>query len=236
MNCAIMQPTYLPWPGYFALISKVDNFVFLDDVQFERRSWQSRNYIINSGNKTLLSIPLKKSSQKTPLNKIIFSTNTDWRAEHLNLIFNSYRKSPYWRETSIFLEKIYNEQQLKINLSEFTKKIIYEITNILEINVKFYSSSNMQIIEKRSAYLSHICKSIGCDTYISPIGSKDYLEEDNFTNIHNINLIFHSFMSKKYNQFNSKSFINNLSVLDLLFNLGIAKSRSYILKGVNNEY
>ena len=29
MRIAIMQPTYLPWSGYFGLISSVDLFVFL---------------------------------------------------------------------------------------------------------------------------------------------------------------------------------------------------------------
>jgi WbqC-like protein family len=43
--CAIMQPTYLPWVGYLDLIDRVDVFVFLDNVQFERRSWQQRNQI-----------------------------------------------------------------------------------------------------------------------------------------------------------------------------------------------
>ena len=28
-KCAIMQPHFLPWSGYFNLISKVDKFVFL---------------------------------------------------------------------------------------------------------------------------------------------------------------------------------------------------------------
>lgn len=36
MKCAIMQPTYLPWAGYFNLISLVDIFIFLDDVQYEK--------------------------------------------------------------------------------------------------------------------------------------------------------------------------------------------------------
>ena len=35
MKCAIMQPMYLPWAGYFNLIAAVDTFVFLDDVQNE---------------------------------------------------------------------------------------------------------------------------------------------------------------------------------------------------------
>ena len=48
MKIAIMQPTFLPWLGYFSLIKSVDKFVFLDDVQFDRRSWQQRNYILNN--------------------------------------------------------------------------------------------------------------------------------------------------------------------------------------------
>ena len=48
-TCAIMQPTYLPWSGYFDLASQSDVFIFLDDVQFERRSWQTRNRILQNG-------------------------------------------------------------------------------------------------------------------------------------------------------------------------------------------
>ena len=33
---AIMQPTYLPWSGYFGLMQSVDVFVLLDSVQFAR--------------------------------------------------------------------------------------------------------------------------------------------------------------------------------------------------------
>ena len=33
---AIMQPTYLPWAGYFGLMMASDIFIFLDNVQFEK--------------------------------------------------------------------------------------------------------------------------------------------------------------------------------------------------------
>jgi hypothetical protein len=39
---AIMQPTYLPWMGYFSLINQVDIFVIYDDVQFDKRSWATK--------------------------------------------------------------------------------------------------------------------------------------------------------------------------------------------------
>ncbi len=44
----INQPTYLPWAGYFDLIDQSSVFVFLDDVQFDRQSWQQRNRIIST--------------------------------------------------------------------------------------------------------------------------------------------------------------------------------------------
>ncbi len=45
MKISIIQPTYLPWSGYFSMIKNADIFVFLDDVQFDKRSWQQRKRI-----------------------------------------------------------------------------------------------------------------------------------------------------------------------------------------------
>jgi len=51
MKCTIMQPHFFPWSGYFNLMSKVDKFIFLDDVQYSKNSWQSRNQILINGKK-----------------------------------------------------------------------------------------------------------------------------------------------------------------------------------------
>ena len=58
---AILQPHYLPWLGYFSLIEIVDEFIFLDDVQFIKREWKNRNKIrkdFNSSETKWLSIPI----------------------------------------------------------------------------------------------------------------------------------------------------------------------------------
>ena len=60
MYCAISQPCYLPWIGYFNLINNVDTFVFLDDVEFSHQSWQHRNKIIINKDSHLLTLPVKK--------------------------------------------------------------------------------------------------------------------------------------------------------------------------------
>ena len=57
-DVAIMQPTYLPWSGYFGLIESVDIFVILDNVQFEKRSWQQRNQIKTPNGSIWLTVPI----------------------------------------------------------------------------------------------------------------------------------------------------------------------------------
>src|SRR5574338_544206 len=63
--CAIMQPTYLPWIGYFALMDMADVFVFLDDVQLSKQSWQTRNRIKGeSGKGLMLTVPIRHAGEQ----------------------------------------------------------------------------------------------------------------------------------------------------------------------------
>ena len=67
MKIAATQPTFLPYPGYFSLMDLVDEFIIMDNIQFDSRSWQQRNYILFNNKQTLLTVPVlkkKKSSQK----------------------------------------------------------------------------------------------------------------------------------------------------------------------------
>ena len=63
MKLAISQPTYLPWHGYFGLIDFVDEFVFLENVQFSKRSWQQRNKIRDNKGEFYLTLPVKTKNK-----------------------------------------------------------------------------------------------------------------------------------------------------------------------------
>ena len=56
--CVAMQPTYLPWLGYFDLMAESDLFVFLDHVQFEKESWQNRNRVKSPEGWLWLTVPV----------------------------------------------------------------------------------------------------------------------------------------------------------------------------------
>ena len=59
MKIAIMQPYFMPYIGYFQLLSQVDKFVIYDDVNFIKRGWINRNRILSNGNDLMISIPTK---------------------------------------------------------------------------------------------------------------------------------------------------------------------------------
>ena len=103
---AIMQPYFFPYIGYFELINKVDEFVFLTDVQYVKRSWITRNKI-KSHNKEfdLIKIDIKKHSQKTNINQIEILDNK-WKELFFNKILHTYGKKSLSHPLMNFIEKL----------------------------------------------------------------------------------------------------------------------------------
>ena len=56
---AIVQSNCVPWRGYFDLISSVDEFILLDDVQYTIRDWRNRNRITTPEGVAWLTIPVR---------------------------------------------------------------------------------------------------------------------------------------------------------------------------------
>lgn len=67
VKIAIMQPTFNPWLGYFDLIDYVDEFIFLDTVQLNQQSWQTRNKIKVQNKELMFSLPIQKDKSKSEL-------------------------------------------------------------------------------------------------------------------------------------------------------------------------
>ena len=73
-----MQPTFMPWTGYFHMIKNSDLFIFLDDVQFNKRSWQQRNKFLQLQKEIYLTVPVNskgKFNQKINNVKINMNRN-----------------------------------------------------------------------------------------------------------------------------------------------------------------
>lgn len=218
MKIAISQPTYLPWQGYFALIDYVDEFVFLENIQFNKRSWQQKNKINNNGKELIITIPVK--TKKKFYQKIcdVEIDNFDKiKKKHIISIKNSYSKSEYFNQYIDGFEKIFEKDYSK--LSDLNKDLIIHICKTLKIKTKISSDQIYSFQTKKIEYLKDICKIKNSDNYISTLGAKDYFGDmTNFPNT-KIKIDYYDFKDSIYYQ-NNKKFIPKLSVIDLLFNLG----------------
>jgi len=221
-----MQPTYLPWAGYFNLILNADVFVFLDDVQFEKQSWQNRNKILINLKEHWLSVPVKRKGLDTHIKDVVVDDTQKWRKKHISTISQNYCGHRYFEYLEEVLA-IIGDSSL-INLMDLNVKIISYICDILLIKKDFIKSSELACNGSRSQKLINIIKKLNCNSYLSPQGSKNYIDNDALFNKTNIDICFQDYKVKRYKQNNTKTFISYLSIIDVIANLGIKNTRTYI--------
>ncbi len=220
MKIAISQPTFLPWAGYFALIDHVDQFIFLDNVQFVRRSWIQRNKIKIQDNEKFISVPVhKKNKFHQLINKVEIDYNNFDCKELIITLEHNYKKSKFF---NLYFDCIKNILEKKfIKLIDLNINLILEITKIIGISThkKLASDYNIDSNEKNVGLLKKICQIENSKEYISTIGAKKYMNDiEKFENT-DIKILFFKYDQNKYSQV-GKKFVPNLSVIDLLFNEG----------------
>lgn len=137
-----MQPTFNPWLDYFDLIDYVDKFIFLDTVQLEKRSWQTRNKLVVNKKENLFSIPTKKTKHRDKLlikDAIISFENFDFREKLIRTIELSYKKAPYFEKVHPFIKELifYNTKYLSL----YNINIIENISKKIGIKTEFFTLS-----------------------------------------------------------------------------------------------
>lgn len=228
MRVAIMQPTYLPWLGYFGLMKSVDLFIVLDSVQFAKRSWQQRNQIKTANGPLWLSVPvLSKGKREQLISEVEIDYSRDFPRGHQKTLEMNYKKSAYFDTLSPQLFAILGADNKY--LAGLTISSILWIRDVLGITTPVRLASEFKVNGAKADLLASLCEQAGATEYISPPGSKDYLDESNAFVRHNIPLHYFHFTHPEYPQ-RFGEFLPNMSVIDLLFNCG-PDSISLIDKG-----
>ncbi len=216
---AIMQPTYLPWIGYFALMDSVDLFIFLDDVQFSRRTWQQRNQIKTSQGIQWLSIPVSsKGKREQRIMDVEIDEVSKFPNDHIKAIKLNYQKCRFYHEYSTGLFDIY-ERRTSNKLIDLTIPLIGFFTEKLGIKTPILRSSSIESSGSKADLLASICMEVGATEYVSPPGSKVYLDESDAFAKCGIFQSYFSFRHPSYPQANGE-FVSNMAVIDLIFNCG----------------
>lgn len=219
---AIHQPNYAPWSGFFYKVAVSDVFVLLDCAQYSKNNYINRIRILERGAAKWMTAPVTASS--TSMIKDVSSPDAAWPEKHLDRLKNAYRNAPAFKQVWPEVEAMYGTLDGG-NISIANSALIRSLCRLLEIDTTILLESDMDIApaartERLVNIVSHVA--VG-GTYLSGEGGKKYQDETIFQNA-GIEIRYSDYTAAPYPQ-DGPEFVAGLSILDLIFNIGVEETR-----------
>lgn len=220
MKVVIMQPTYLPWLGYFDLIDQADVLVFLDNVQFEKQSWQQRNKLRTPNGLEWITVPALIKGRFGQSIKDVVINPVGFPDKHIRQIKQNYSRAPCFQ---MYFERFAHTLTTAAKgslLCNLNIALIEWMSSQLSISTRFVRASELGLSGKRTQLLVDILKHLKAKTYLSPLGSWDYLKEEWSLICENgVEVEFQNYSHPQYRQV-YHPFVPYASAIDLLLNEG----------------
>lgn len=182
---AIVQSSYIPWRGAFAMIARCDAFVFLDSVQFTRRDWRSRNRIKTAQGPLWLTIPVKQKGNYLASIDAMEIAEPGWAAKHLRSIEGAYRRSAGFTSVIDVLRAAYADVADQPMLSGVNQRLTRVLCTMLGITTPFLRDVDLLPRERLDALdptqrLVELAAATGATHYLSGPSAQAYLDEGAF--------------------------------------------------------
>ncbi len=188
----LLHPTYFPSISHFVAMVKADSVTFEVEDNFQKQTNRNRMYIYSPNGIQLLNIPVKHS--KTAHQKFKdtkIEPAFDWRKQHFKSLEAAYRTSPFFEYFEDDIRPLFEKKHTYMMDLNFEAMEI--VTECLGMNFSY---------NKTTEYF-HEVSNVEDYRYLAN-GKKDTAVFEPYTQV----------FGEKY------GFINNLSILDLLFNEG----------------
>lgn len=188
----LLHPTYFPSISHFVAMVKADSVTFEVEDNFQKQTNRNRMYIYSPNGIQLLNIPVKHGlNPHQKFKDTKIEHAFDWQKQHFKSLEAAYRTSPFFEYFEDDIRPLFEKKHdFMMDLNFQAMEIV---TNCLGIDFKY---------EKTSEYF-HETPSFKDYRYLVN-GKKDTSEFEPYTQV----------FEEKH------GFINNLSILDLLFNEG----------------
>ena len=220
MKGTILQPTYLPWMGYFEMIDASEIFVVFDHVQFVKKSWHQRNKIKGPNGEILLTVPVRKMPRQSRICDIeICYEGSNPLEKHWEVISRTYNKARYFKDYESVFAGVYSERPKY--LRDLNVRIITTICKLLGIKTEIVFSSELKLAEEnldKSEKITALCEKVGITYLYDAKGAQEFIDISTFAG-KSIAIAFQNYEHPRYSQLFGK-FTPYMSVVDLLFNEG----------------
>jgi hypothetical protein len=215
---AIVQSSYIPWKGYFDLIRAADEFILLDEVQFTKRDWRSRNRIKTKDGLCWLTVPVHSKGKFEQ--RIADTTIADpaWSERHWQTIQSAYARTPFFDTYAPPLRRLY-EKPASDRLSDVNRSLIDAICQAFGITTPITWSSEYHPREGRNERLIDLCVKAGATDYLSGPSARGYIDEAAFADA-GVTVHFADYTGYPEYPQPYPPFEHAVSALDLLFCTG----------------
>jgi len=195
-NKVLLSTAYLPPLQYFSKLIKYDEIVIEAHENFVKQTYRNRCNIYSANGLLPLSIPVKKNNTKTKIKDITIDYDTNWRKMHWKSIESAYRSSAFFEFYADYLIPFYYKRYQF--LIDFNHDLLKMLAQQLEIDMNITYTGKFFFPDD-----------IPFDDFRDVIHPKKTQNDPDF----NVNSYFQVFLEKY-------GFISNLSIIDLLFNVG----------------
>ncbi|WP_051694194.1 WbqC family protein [Desulfohalovibrio reitneri] len=213
----ILQPSYLPWLGYFEQMNRSDVFVHYDDTQYEKGSWRNRNRIKTPGGPQWLTVPvITKGKGAQLLTEVRINNATPWADKHVKTIRQHYAKAQYFeRYAEPLFEMLGRRWELLLDLN---MSVLSWLQSELGIRTECVLSSELGIEGASTQRLIRILRHFGATEFYEGSAGRNYIDDSEFER-EEIRVRYQDYEHPVYDQLHG-DFTPYLSVLDLLMNHG----------------
>ena len=186
----LIHPTYFPSISHFVAMAQADSIVLEVGDNFQKQTNRNRTYIYSPNGIQLLNIPIKHTKERHQnIKEVQLETAFDWQKQHFKSLEAAYRTSPFFEYFEDSLAPI------------FTKKYRF----LMDLNLE-----SMHIVSK--------CLGMSFEFDETTEYFREVSEYSDFRNLVDGKKDTSSFESYTQVFGDKHGFINNLSVLDLLYN------------------
>ncbi len=194
-------PVFYAGPiSYYSALLKRQSITFEIKEHFSKQTYRNRTCILSANGPLNLSIPVVKTGGKMPIEEVRISYREHWQKDHWNALHSAYGSSPYFEYYDYLFEGMFAK---KVDLLlDFNLQIHKTILYCLDLELEHQLSKEFNAlgdVDPRIAF-----------------------------NSKGKNLVETTFPSY-YQTFSKQGFVADLSILDLLFNLG-PEARVYLKK------
>jgi hypothetical protein len=192
MNTIILHPSYFPSISHFVAIAKADIVTFEMEDNFQKQTNRSRMYIYSPNGLQLLNVPVKHNKTKHQrIREVKIENDFDWQKQHFKSLEAAYRTSPFFEYFEDDIRPIFEKKHsFLMDLNLETMSIV---SKCLKLEFDY---------DETAEYFHQVNDKTDFRNLID--GKKDTSDFESYTQV-----------------FGDKhGYLNNLSVLDLLFNEG----------------